>query len=136
MKSTYNFKGFYKIVSFVALLLMITSFVLNTFLGEMIAIVLLLGAVVAFLQFRRYINPYIEIDNENILVRTTPFYSATISLAQIIQIETNNRQFVLHLNSGKRVFIFLGFMTKEAESRASVDIPALVEDLSQHLTAE
>lgn len=136
MKRTYNFKGFYKILSFVALLLMIVALILNALLGEVMAIVLVLGVVVTFLQYRRYSNPYIEIDAEEILVRSTAFASTRVALNKIVQIEANKRQFVLHLDSGKSVLVFLGFMAKEAAERASEDIPALVGDWSQHLTAE
>lgn len=134
MKKTYHFKGFYIILSFISLSIMLIAAVLNAYLGEPIAIVLFIAAIMTFLQYRRHSNPYIEIENDLLQIRFTWAKTFKVKIEDIEQVDQTASQITLHLESGKKIGIYLGYLKAEDKKRALEDIPALVNDLTQHLT--
>jgi hypothetical protein len=135
MKKIYSFKGFYKLLSIVSLMIMVVATVLNGYLGEPITIVLLVATGITFLQYRRHSSPYIEIENGILEIRYTWVRSFKLNLEEVAEIESGKTQIMLHMDSGKKIGIYLGYLTLEDKKRALEDIPALVNDLSQHLSA-
>jgi hypothetical protein len=134
MKKTYHFKGFYVILSLVSLSIMLVATVLNAYLGEPIAIVLFIAMAMTFLQYRRHANPYIEIENDLLLIRSTWAKSFKVEVGNIEEVDKTMSQITLHLNSGKKIGIYLGYLKAEDKKRALEDIPTLVDDMTQHLT--
>lgn len=134
MKKTYHFKGFYLILSFISLSIMLIAAVLNAYLGEPIAIVLFLATFVTFLQYRRHASPYMEIENDLLQIRFTWAKSFKVKVEEIVEVEKTTSQITLHLKSGKKIGIYLGYLKAEDKTRALEDIPALANDLTQHLT--
>jgi|VirMetMinimDraft_7_1064189.scaffolds.fasta_scaffold22870_1 hypothetical protein len=135
MKKIYSFKGFYKLLSIVSLIIMLIATILNAYLGDPITIVLLVATGITFLQYRRHSSPYIEIENQLMEIRYTWVRSFKVDIKEVVAIESGNTQIMLELDSGKKIGIYLGYLTPEDKKRALEDIPALVNDLSQHLTA-
>lgn len=134
MKKTYHFKGFYKILSLISLTVMLIATVLNGYLGEPIAIVLFLAMITTFLQYKRHASPYIEVENNLLKVRFTWVKTFKVNVDEIIQVDHSTKQIILHLDSGKKIGIYLGYLKAEDKKRALEDIPALVDDMTQHLT--
>jgi hypothetical protein len=134
MKKTYRFKGFYKILSLISLTVMLVATVLNGYLGEPITIVLFLAMIMTFLQYRRHASPYIEIENDLLQIRFTWVKTFKVNVDEIIQVDHSTKQITLHLSSGKKIGVYLGYLKAEDKKRALEDIPALVDDMTQHLT--
>jgi len=129
MKKEYHFKSFYKIMSLISVLIMLVATALNAYLGEPIAIILLLALVITFLQYRRHASPYIEIEKDLLKIRFTWVRTFALNVAEIIKVEQHPKQIVLHLASGKQMDLHLGYLKGEDKERVLVDIPALVKDL-------
>jgi len=134
MKRTYHFKDFYKILSLISLVVLLIATVSNAYLREPIAIALSVAMVITFLQYRRHSNSYIEIENNWIQIRYTWVKSFKVDADEVIEVTHDKKQIILHLDSGKKIGIYLGYLKTEDQKRALEDIPALVHDLTQHLT--
>ena len=126
MKKSYKFKGFYKLLSIISVIIMLIATVLNAYLGEPITIVLLVATGITFLQYKRHASPYIEIENQLMEIRYTWVRSLKVNLGEVAEIESNDKQILLQLDSGKKIGIYLGYLIPEDQKRALEDIPALV----------
>jgi hypothetical protein len=133
MKKTYHFKGFYKILSLVSLTILVIATVLNAYLLEPITLVLFLALGMTFLQYKRHASPYIEIENNLMQIRFTWVKTFKVKVDEIVQVDHSTKQITLHLESGKKIGIYLGYLKAEDKKRALEEIPALVDDLTQHL---
>ena len=134
MKKAYHFKGFYKILSLISLTVLLIATVLNAYLVEPITLVLFLAMGMTFLQYKRHVSPYIEIENNLMQIRFTWVKTFKVNVNEIVQVDHSTKQITLHLNSGKKIGIYLGYLKAEDKKRALVEIPALVDDLTEHLT--
>lgn len=113
--------------------------VLNFLLGEPIALMLAIVAIMSFLQFKHYSQPYVVIEDRQIKIRFSWLKKGVINLEDIARIESKKRQLNLHLKDRSKKGIALFYMPVETQQQLSQDLSDLFAgeamDLSAHLTA-
>ncbi|MGH1338193.1 MAG: hypothetical protein ACRBFS_18870 [Aureispira sp.] len=100
MKNIYHYpyKSFYKIMGIALFAIGTISAGLNFLVGNPIAFLLLVMALLGFLQIRQYFKPYVTMKYGALYIQVTAFKKKTLLLEHIERVERGKHQLILTMD--------------------------------------